>query len=357
MNQNTSSCAWIAPVFFTRPALTSGLHRPRRLRATSKRIPSLRISCSDSEKCSASSRSRTMANLMMSSLRGMSHPLWSCSLISGMKTLTKSPFREPRLLCRSSCVMASRRLSHSAEPPTPPSLAQEQPKSTDDSLLVYSGSMSPMVKRLKLVSLTTSTVGISMQPFIYRSLVEPTTSSGVSIAVGAAAVTTTLVMLSPLLLNLLTKRYVTHLYFNEQSQTFTLISLNFFNRKKSRTFRADDVQVPLSTGPFTTFLVNGQPYFVDGLAFSDINIYNHLMGYDKLDEKIKRMTEKTSNDGASWYHFCIKANIKSTGKILNFTNCSACHVYIESRCTGNGNYLGHSPRRGEPKKSTREESI
>ena len=242
---------------------------------------------------------QTMANLIINSSNRLSHLHWSTCFISSMKARPKSPFSEPCSLWRSSCYISSRRLSHSAEPPASSSHTPAGEVSDDDSLLVYTGSMSPMVKRLKLVSLTTSTVGVSMQPFIYRSLVQPGSSAGVSIAVGAAAVTTTLVILSPLLLNLLTKRYVMHLYFNEKSQTFTLISLNFFNRKKSRTFRADDVQVPLSTGPFTTFLVNGQPYFVDGLAFSDINIYNHLMGYDKLDEKIKRMTEKTSNHGES----------------------------------------------------------
>lgn len=163
----------------------------------------------------------------------------------------------------------------------------------DGSKLVYVGSLTPMVKRLKWVSLTTSAVGLSLQPLMYRSIVKPSSSTAISVALGAAAVTTALVILSPLLLNLLTKRYVTRLYFNRESLTFTLISLNFVNRTKATSFTAKDVQVPLTTGPFTTFLAHGQPYFVDALAFSDLGVYNHLMGYDVLDERIKNLAEKS----------------------------------------------------------------
>ena len=167
-------------------------------------------------------------------------------------------------------------------------------KLEDGSKLIYTGSLAPQVKRIKWVSLTSSVLALSMLPAMYRAIVEPSSSTAISVAVGASAVPTTAFIFSPLLFHLLTKRYVTRLYFNEESRTFTLISLNFVNRTKVTSFTAKDVRVPLTTGLFTTFLVHGRPYYVDVLAFTDLQVYNHLMGYDLLDEREQKSAQKSS---------------------------------------------------------------
>jgi hypothetical protein len=98
-----------------------------------------------------------------------------------------------------------------------------------------------------------------------------------------AATTAAAVVMTPLLLNLVTKRYVTRLYFDPNDKKFVIHSLNFFNRQKITEFSAGDVKIPTVSGPFTSFIVFGRPFFVDPLAFKDLSVYEHLMGFDKLD--------------------------------------------------------------------------
>src|SRR5205085_3904506 len=90
------------------------------------------------------------------------------------------------------------------------------------------------------------------------------------------------VVLSPLLFNILTKRYVTEILYDREQDTFVACTLSFFNRKKYTTFKTEDVKVPPVLGPFTSFLVKGKPYLVDPFGFTHLSYYKRLTGLDKV---------------------------------------------------------------------------
>ena len=163
--------------------------------------------------------------------------------------------------------------------------------------LVYEGSLGRQLRAVKLFSLSTSALGLAAQALVYVMAAEmDKRPSWVLLVSGSIA---TVVLLSPLLVHLLAKRYVTHLYYDAASGTFTSFSLTFFNLRRVTRFKAEDVVVPTVRGPFTTYTVFRRPFFLDPLAFTDIAVFEHLVGYDKLDERLRgqlaEQGEQTAN--------------------------------------------------------------
>ena len=158
--------------------------------------------------------------------------------------------------------------------------------SNSEERLVYVGNLEPQVKRVKIFSLTTSTLGLICQPVILNKTLDSSTSKIAMVFVGWTCLA---VICSPLLLNLVTKRYITRLTFNQHTGVFTASTLNFLNRHKQLTFNRDDVHVPAIPGMFTSFIVKGQPLLLDPSLVTDKQAYMHMMGYDKpIDEYIER---------------------------------------------------------------------
>lgn len=156
----------------------------------------------------------------------------------------------------------------------------------DQDRLVYVGSLESQVKRVKIFSLATSTLGLVCQPIILNKSLDSSTSKIAIIFVGWTCLA---VICSPLLLNYVTKRYITRLTFNQQTGMFTASTLNFINRPKQLTFDRNDVHVPAVPGMFTSFKVKGCPLLLDPSLVIDKQAYMHLMGYDKpIDEYIRQ---------------------------------------------------------------------
>ncbi|RWS22787.1 transmembrane protein 70-like protein [Leptotrombidium deliense] len=162
-----------------------------------------------------------------------------------------------------------------------------QNEGSKEDKLIYEGILSKKFKIVKYFSLSTSGIGLLLQPmFISKAL-----SSG-AVVVGVVGFMGFGIVCSPILLNLIAKRYITELYFNEKERIFTAYYLNFFNRRKSLSFKASDVHIPTVPGMFTTFQVFGKiPLFIDQEVVTDLKAYEHLMGFDKpipsLFEKFK----------------------------------------------------------------------
>ncbi len=155
--------------------------------------------------------------------------------------------------------------------------------------LIYSApqSMVKMIKIIKTFSISTTLIAGGVQPFIYQQIL----SSSSPFAIGFASVTSLGVVMSPLILNWFTKRYVTQLYYDFETQLFKAWVLNLFNRKVSITYKADEVLVPEILGIFTTYTVGAKkkPLFVDPNFVIDFNTYKMMLGYDKpIDFKINK---------------------------------------------------------------------
>ncbi|CAL1297548.1 unnamed protein product [Larinioides sclopetarius] len=167
---------------------------------------------------------------------------------------------------------------------------RELPKSHSQSILVYEGSLKTRIKGVKLLSLTSSMTGLAILPAVVKDL------SQTSIALSCGVVLFSSFFLStPLLLDWITKRYVTHLRYDSSTQLFTATTFNLLCQQRELQFSADDVTVPDLPGMLTSFEVKGRPLFVDANQVKDPEAYSLMMGYDKpLDLKLSSEEKKES---------------------------------------------------------------
>nr|CAD7571607.1 unnamed protein product [Timema californicum] len=212
-------------------------------------------------------------------------------------------------------------------------------------LQVYHGQLTSQIRAVKLFSLTSSVGGIVALPILAN---EASRLNNVALALGISTTLGVFTFLTPFMLHFITKKYVTELLYNPQTDKYTAIVYNFFLRRKlveleevnphlrggrvenhlgkttpnspdrdsnldlpvlsqssstrqallpttpprRVTFHADQVTVPDVPGIFTTFKVNGLPLFVDPSLFKEPAHFARIMGYDKpLDYKLTKVTE------------------------------------------------------------------
>jgi len=157
----------------------------------------------------------------------------------------------------------------------------EEPEETEPHV-VYQGMLAEQMKRLKLFSLTTSAMGLAMQPVLLQKSAEIPLAGNIAVfgMVGFFTFGT------PFLIHLIAKKYVTELIYDPQSDTYQAGTWSFFMRKKKTVFKIEDVKVPDVPGPFTTLTIrnangNYTPLFLAPEAFLKPSHYGRLMGYDK----------------------------------------------------------------------------
>nr|CAD7448606.1 unnamed protein product [Timema bartmani] len=156
-------------------------------------------------------------------------------------------------------------------------------------LQVYHGQLTSQIRAVKLFSLTSSVGGIVALPILAN---EASRLDNVALVLGISTTLGVFTFLTPFMLHFITKKYVTELLYNPQTDKYTAIVYNFFLRRKLVTFHADQVTVPDVPGIFTTFKANGLSLFVDPSLFKEPAHYARIMGYDKpLDYKLNKVTE------------------------------------------------------------------
>ncbi|GBN84437.1 Transmembrane protein 70, mitochondrial [Araneus ventricosus] len=165
---------------------------------------------------------------------------------------------------------------------------KQEPKSHTQTILVYEGPLKTRIKRVKLLSLTSSMMGFAILPVVIKDL------SQTSIALSCGVVLFSSFFLStPLLLDWITKRYVMQLHYDSSTQLFTATTVNLICQQQELQFSADDVTVPDLPGLLTSFEVKGRPLFVDANQVKDPEAYSLMMGYDKpLDLKLSSEEKK-----------------------------------------------------------------
>lgn len=143
--------------------------------------------------------------------------------------------------------------------------------------LVYKGRVAKGLRALKIFSLSTSAIGLLAQPYLlitYQNM--PLVA-----ALPIFATLNCFVFVNPLLIHYIAKKYVTHLYFNSDTKVFTATILTFFARQENISFTAADVTVPDVPNMFAMLTVRGRPLFVHEDDFTSIEVYKHLMGFDR----------------------------------------------------------------------------
>lgn len=167
--------------------------------------------------------------------------------------------------------------------------------------MLFSGTLTPNIKSVKFFSLSTSIAGIIAQPIMYDQAVQSGSGTGVILAV--CTVVGFFTFVTPFLLHIVTKRYVTEMHYDEATKEYIATVLNFFLMKKQVKFNVADVHVPEIPGMFTSFIINNKDnkaaaLFVDPKLFEDHTHYVKIMGYDKpMDFKLN-FTEKKVGDSA-----------------------------------------------------------
>jgi len=163
----------------------------------------------------------------------------------------------------------------------------------NDVNVIYTGTLARFVRIVKVFSLSTSIAGICLQPFIYKKL----SALPVALAIAVGGFASFFVYLTPVLLHLISKRYVTQMTLDSATGEYTAATYTFFLRKKVHRFTAGDVTVPNVPGLFTSIRVHGVPLFIDRDLFTSESHFIQLFKYaDPLDWEIVGEGVAADND-------------------------------------------------------------
>lgn len=94
---------------------------------------------------------------------------------------------------------------------------------------IYYGTLTGQVRALKFFSLLTSTGGLLAQPFLYSKAIE---SGNTGAVLGIFAFIGFLTVTTPLLIHLITRKYVTHLYYNAKEDKYIANTYSLFVQTK-----------------------------------------------------------------------------------------------------------------------------
>lgn len=158
--------------------------------------------------------------------------------------------------------------------------------------------MTPNIRSVKVFSLTTSVVGVAAQPVLYEQAAK--LGSSVPLTVVVCGFVGFFTFVTPFLIHIVTKKYVTELHYDQLTQEYIATTISFFLTKKLLRFKIEDVTVPEVPGMFTSFHVKTKDMrkpaalFVEPKLFTDPTHYVKIMGYDKpIDFKLN-FEEKAS---------------------------------------------------------------
>lgn len=163
-------------------------------------------------------------------------------------------------------------------------------KSQSPGMCIYQApeQMVRLIKIIKRLSISTTILSAGVQPFLFPKLL----ATGSSFAIGFASITCAGIFVSPLILNLITRRYVTKLFYDDRSEKFTAKHLNLINRDVMLSYQSKDVRVPEMLGIFTTYTVGPKrrPLFIDPQQVTDMDAYKKMLGFDlPIDFKADRI--------------------------------------------------------------------
>lgn len=153
-----------------------------------------------------------------------------------------------------------------------------EPTKTDLGKLVYTGPNNSSVKLVKYFSLSTSAIGVLLQPYLLSQMI----NNGLAVKMTIVSFTAFFVLGTPFLLHYISKRYVMQMYYNDSTNTFTACQLNFFAREKRFSFTPDDISDSLAS-PLCNYKVGERSLLLDTDLMRDehVDAYIAFMRYDK----------------------------------------------------------------------------
>jgi transmembrane protein 70 len=93
---------------------------------------------------------------------------------------------------------------------------------------VYYGNLTPQIRAVKIFSLLSSVAGLASQPILVNQM----PNLGTPVVVALFGFVGFFTFITPFLLNMITRKYVTRIYFNSDTEMYSAVCLNFFLREK-----------------------------------------------------------------------------------------------------------------------------
>lgn len=140
---------------------------------------------------------------------------------------------------------------------------------------------------------------LALQPLILKKIV-----GSLSLATALTFMMNVLIFSTPIILHLITKRYVVNIYHHQPTNTFTATSYSLFLREKELKFKPTDVTPPLKPMLFSNLIINNKTsLFIDPSLFLNRDAFIALMKYDdpldwemEGEEKEEEKKRKTGNE-------------------------------------------------------------
>ncbi|KAL5234744.1 hypothetical protein ACI65C_002154 [Semiaphis heraclei] len=144
---------------------------------------------------------------------------------------------------------------------------------------IYIGTLGPRIRNLKIVSFMTSAVGLCIQPMVIQKAAE--VGSSLAATIGVCTIAGFFTFITPVLIHLVTRKYVTSIEYNKKTDEYNATTISFFLKPKKVQFKPFEVRLPLTQKLTVTFYAKECPLFVDPQAFDDVMHYQRILGYDK----------------------------------------------------------------------------
>ncbi|KRY02037.1 Hormone-sensitive lipase, partial [Trichinella pseudospiralis] len=174
--------------------------------------------------------------------------------------------------------------------------------------LVYSsGSMGNLIRGVKLFSLLTTTIAVGMQPMIWRDMFVHDDRSALLTTLTLSFLSFS-VMCSPLLLNLLTKRYVICMYHDEKLHLFSVMTYNIFAWPRIIQFKFEDIKA-FDSPILANLLVNSYPLLMISTNFTDEYVLEKFLPLLGEEETPKRKVDDDEDGSAFSFMKTMKANV------------------------------------------------
>ena len=159
--------------------------------------------------------------------------------------------------------------------------------------LIYVGSMTVKVKAIKIFSFSTSAIALCFTRDVLVKFAAQGHSLLAQIAVGSGLIC--FIILQPILIHLLNKRYVTWIYYNEETNEFTASTYNFLGKSIDHVFTPNDVEY-YTHGLLSSIKIRGKPLVIDAEGFFDKKMYIKMMRYDTKEWEIPEKASELEAD-------------------------------------------------------------
>ena len=159
--------------------------------------------------------------------------------------------------------------------------------------LVYKSRLESQLFRAKILSLSSSIIGIGIIPFLITSLKDASILANI-LVFGTSSF---FILATPVLFQYVTRRHVNRMHYNSETDTFTVFLYNFFLMEYKLVFKASDILVPDLPGMFTSFKIKNlnRSLFVDYDQVTDKSIVVRILGFDKPID-INKYDNKNKDD-------------------------------------------------------------